>query len=122
MLATGMALSTMNNLKGEGHLSDAERRLKTRNREIPRVTEKLSTTAGRPARRSLDPFTLGRRSFERGEPLNADFGSTFAGWPPISAQCLYELGRLKSASLAAHAARKRPASTPKPRASRRKRG
>lgn len=66
---------------------------------------KTSTRTGRPAARRLDPFTLGRRAFERGEPLNADFGTTFAGWPPISAQCLYELGRLKSATLAAHASR-----------------
>ena len=59
-----------------------------------------------PARR-LDPFTSGRRSFEKGEPLNADFGSSCAGWPPISAQCLYELGRLKSASIAAVAVKPR---------------
>ena len=54
----------------------------------------------KPARR-LDPFTSGRLSFERGEPLDADFGSTCSGWPPISAQCLYEMGRLKSATIAA---------------------
>ena len=84
------------------------------------VTERLPGTAGRTTRHRLDPFTLGRRSFERGEPLNADFGSTFSGWPPISAQCLYELGRLKSASLAAHAAKVRPAGTPKPSTSRSK--
>lgn len=60
----------------------------------------------RPARRP-DPFTSGRLSFERGEPLNADFGSHCTGWPPISAQCLYELGRLKSASIAAQLAKQR---------------
>jgi len=74
-----------------------------------------STKGRRPAARRLDPFTLGRRAFERGEPLNADFGSTCAGWPPISAQCLYEMGRLKSATLAACAARQRPARTAKAR-------
>lgn len=72
-------------------------------------------TTRRPAAQRLDPFTLGRRAFERGEPLNADFGSTCAGWPPISAQCLYELGRLKSAALAAGAVRKRPARLAKSR-------
>ena len=69
------------------------------------VSEKHATRrklARHPGRR-LDPFTSGRLSFERGEPLNADFGSGCAGWPPISAQCLYELGRLKSAALAAKA-------------------
>ena len=87
------------------------------------MTQRLPVTAGRATRpgRSLDPFTLGRRSFERGEPLNADFGSTCSGWPPISAQCLYELGRLKSASLAAHAAGKRAKAAPKAATSRRRR-
>lgn len=86
------------------------------------MTERLPGTAGRATRagRRLDPFTLGRRSFERGEPLNADFGSTCSGWPPISAQCLYELGRLKSASLAAHDA-KRAKSAPRGLAARRRR-
>lgn len=59
---------------------------------------------GRKPARRLDPFTSGRLSFERGEPLDADFGSTCSGWPPISAQCLYELGRLKSATIAASGA------------------
>lgn len=87
------------------------------------MMEKSPGTAGRATRtaRGLDPFTLGRRSFERGERLNADFGSTCSGWPPISAQCLYELGRLKSASLAAHAVGKRPKEARKPAASRRRR-
>ena len=61
------------------------------------------TRALRRRARKADPFTSGRLSFERGEPLNADFGSSCSGWPPISAQCLYELGRLKSASMAARA-------------------
>lgn len=56
---------------------------------------------GRKSARRIDPFTAGRLSFERGEPLDADFGSGCAGWPPISAQCLYEMGRLKSAAIAA---------------------
>lgn len=90
------------------------------------MTERLPGTASRaprrPPARGLDPFTSGRRSFERGEPLNADFGSNCTGWPPISAQCLYELGRLKSASLAAQAARQRARETPKPARSKRKRG
>ena len=76
---------------------------------------KTSTRARQPATSRLDPFTLGRRAFERGEPLNADFGSTCTGWPPISAQCLYEMGRLKSATLAARAARQRPSRTAKAR-------
>ena len=95
--------------------------MKTPNREDACVTERLPGTAGRTPRRRLDPFTSGRRSFERGEPLNADFGSNCSGWPPISAQCLYELGRLKSATLAAQAARKRPKGTSQPVAAKRKR-
>ena len=85
------------------------------------MTERLPGTAGRSPRHRLDPFTLGRRSFERGEPLNADFGSNCSGWPPISAQCLYEMGRLKSATLAAQAARKGPKGASQQAAPKRKR-
>lgn len=116
----------MNNFKRRRHVSVAEARSNTPNREVARVTQRLPGTASpaprRPPGRGLDPFTSGRRSFERGEPLNADFGSNCSGWPPISAQCLYELGRLKSASLAAQAARKRGKEESKPAASKRKRG
>lgn len=73
-------------------------------------------TVRKPARR-IDPFTAGRQSFERGEPLDADFGSGCSGWPPISAQCLYEMGRLKSAAIAARGTKgsARPARKRSPR-------
>jgi hypothetical protein len=45
-----------------------------------------------------DPYSAGRKAYERGEPFDPDYGLRFAGWPPISAQCLYERGRLAAAS------------------------
>lgn len=50
-------------------------------------------------RRQPDPYSAGRRAYERGEPLDPDFGLRFAGWGTISAQCLYEIGRLSAAGL-----------------------
>jgi hypothetical protein len=44
-----------------------------------------------------DPYSAGRQAYERGEPFDPDFGLKFADWPPISAQCLYEIGRLSAA-------------------------
>jgi hypothetical protein len=48
-----------------------------------------------------DPYSAGRLAYERGEPFDPDFGLRFAGWGTISAQCLYENGRLSAAGLAA---------------------
>jgi hypothetical protein len=48
-----------------------------------------------------DPYSAGRRAYERGEPFDPDFGLRFAGWGTISAQRLYESGRLSAAGLAA---------------------
>jgi len=48
-----------------------------------------------------DPYSSGRKAYERGEPFDPDFGLRLAGWPTISAQCLYERGRLEAATLAA---------------------
>lgn len=44
-----------------------------------------------------DPYSAGRRAFENGEPFDPDFGLRFAGWGTVSAQCLYEAGRLTAA-------------------------
>jgi hypothetical protein len=56
-------------------------------------------------RERQDPFTAGKRSYRLGVPFDADFGSKFKGWGAVSAQCLYESGRLKAAE-----ARKPPGS------------
>jgi hypothetical protein len=45
-----------------------------------------------------DPYTAGRKAYERGEPFDPEYGLRLVGWPPISAQCLYERGRLAAAS------------------------
>lgn len=45
-----------------------------------------------------DPYSSGRRAYERGEPFDPEFGLRLAGWPTVSAQCLYERGRLSAAS------------------------
>lgn len=45
-----------------------------------------------------DPYSAGRRAYQRGEPLDPEFGLRLAGWPTISAQCLYERGRLSEAA------------------------
>jgi hypothetical protein len=44
-----------------------------------------------------DPYSAGLRAFEKGEPFDADFGRHFADWGIITAQCLYEAGRLVAA-------------------------
>jgi hypothetical protein len=48
-----------------------------------------------------DPYSAGRRAYEKGEPFDPDFGLRFAGWGTISAQCLYEAGRLTAAGFEA---------------------
>ncbi len=45
----------------------------------------------------VDPFTAGLRSYKRGLVFDPDYGNKCQGWGPISAQCLYERGRLKAA-------------------------
>jgi hypothetical protein len=56
-------------------------------------------------RLSPDPYSAGRRSYEKGEPFDPDFGRSFAAWGPISAQCLYEKGRLSAAAAGGLASR-----------------
>lgn len=48
-------------------------------------------------RNGTDPFTAGLKSFARGAALDPEFGLKCKGWGPITAQCLYEAGRLKAA-------------------------
>ena len=45
-----------------------------------------------------DPYSAGRKAYESGEPFDPEYGLRLVGWPPISAQCLYERGRLAAAS------------------------
>ena len=45
----------------------------------------------------VDPFTAGLRSYNRRQPFDPDFGAKCTGWGTVSAQCLYERGRLKAA-------------------------
>jgi hypothetical protein len=47
--------------------------------------------------RRLDPFTAGKNAFLRGQPFDPEFGAKCKGWGTVSAQCLYETGRLKAA-------------------------
>ena len=47
-----------------------------------------------------DPFSAGRQAYERGDSFDPDFGLRFAGWGTITAQCLYEAGRLAAAGAA----------------------
>lgn len=65
-----------------------------------------------------DPYSAGRRSYEEGEPFNPDFGLKFIGWGTISAQCLYESGRLTAAGVEHDAESKNR--LPKPGKSRRR--
>lgn len=44
-----------------------------------------------------DPFSAGQRAYQSGDPFDPDFGLRFAGWGTITAQCLYEAGRLAAA-------------------------
>ena len=44
-----------------------------------------------------DPFSAGQRAYQSGDPFDPDFGRRFAGWGTITAQCLYEAGRLAAA-------------------------
>ena len=46
----------------------------------------------------VDPFTAGLRSYARGIPFDPEFGPKCTGWGPISAQTLYERGRLQAAA------------------------
>lgn len=55
-----------------------------------------------------DPYSAGRKAYERGEPFDPEYGLRFVGWPPISAQCLYERGRLAAASGGARGKRVKP--------------
>lgn len=47
--------------------------------------------------RGWDPFSAGKAAYMRGAPFDPDFGRKCRGWSPISAQCLYERGRLAAA-------------------------
>lgn len=53
--------------------------------------------AAKPRISRIDPFTAGKRAYLRGLPFDPEFGAKCAGWGPISAQCLYERGRLAAA-------------------------
>lgn len=66
---------------------------------------KANVTQKKP-RMESDPFTAGLRSYQRGLPFDPEFGQKCDGWGAISAQCLYERGRLKAA------AAERPAKKP----------
>lgn len=44
-----------------------------------------------------DPFSAGASAYRKGEPFDSDFGHRFPEWGIISAQCLYETGRLLAA-------------------------
>lgn len=44
-----------------------------------------------------DPYSAGRCAYEKGEPFDPDFGLRYAGWGTVTAQCLYENGRLAAA-------------------------
>ena len=59
-------------------------------------------------RPKLDPYSAGMRSFRRGAPLDPEFGLKYKGWGTISAQCLYENGRLAAAKIAAAANPRQP--------------
>ncbi len=52
-----------------------------------------------------DPFSAGQRAYERGDPFDPEFGLRFAGWGTITAQCLYEAGRLAAAGATADSPR-----------------
>jgi len=52
-----------------------------------------------------DPFSAGQRAYESGAPFDPDFGLRFAGWGTITAQCLYEAGRLAAAGATADSSR-----------------
>lgn len=55
--------------------------------------------ARKPSRSSIDPYTAGQRAIRRGEAFDPDYGLKCTGWGVISAQCLYERGRLKAVAL-----------------------
>jgi hypothetical protein len=48
------------------------------------------------------------RSYRRGAALDPEFGLKCKGWGTISAQCLYENGRLTAAKIAAAANPRKP--------------
>jgi hypothetical protein len=59
-------------------------------------------------RPKTDPYTAGIRSYRRGAALDPEFGLKYKGWGTISAQCLYENGRLTAAKIAAAANPRKP--------------
>jgi hypothetical protein len=68
-----------------------------------------------------DPYSEGRRAFERGDGFEPDFGLRFPGWGTISAQCLYEAGRLAAAEQASRAGEPKRRSGPAPASGKRQR-
>jgi hypothetical protein len=59
-------------------------------------------------RPKTDPYSAGIRSFQRGATLDPEFGLKWKGWGTISAQCLYENGRLEAAKIATAAKPRKP--------------